>query len=116
MNPEVALYFVVFRYVSVLACTVFRAVVGAVTVVESPGSCRGGAGSIPAVRTAPLPKRREDRQVAGCSECAPAAACKARKPSALPEGAVVCFCQWRGQGCARKSSEAHLPRPAVPVS
>ena len=62
-------------------------------------------------------KRRQGKQVAGCSECAPAAAFKARKPGALPEGAVVCFlASGGGQGCARKYSEAHLPRPAVPVS
>ena len=70
--------------------------VGAVPVVESPGSCREGAGSIPTVCMALLPKRREDKQAAGCSECAPAAAFKARKPSALPEGAVVCFLSLEG--------------------
>ena len=42
---------------------------------------------------------------------------KTRKPRALPEGAVVCFFGlWWGQGGARKSSEAHLPLPAEPVS
>ena len=83
--------------------------------VESPGSCREGAGSIPAVRVAPLPKRR--LQVPGCSECAPhAAGFKTRKPRALPEGAVVRFL-WlvSGVGVARKSSEAHLPLPVDPV-
>ena len=61
MNPEVTLYCVVSRCVSVLVWTVYLAVVGAVPVVESPGSCRGGAGSIPAVPLAPLPKRGEDK-------------------------------------------------------
>ena len=103
MNPEVALYRVVSRCVSVLAWNVYPAVVGAAPVVESPGSCRGGAGSIPVVRMAPLPKRREDKQAAGCSECAPTAAFKARKPRALPEGAVVCFCLWRGAGVCSKN-------------
>ena len=103
MNPEVVLYCVMSRCVSVLVWTVYLVVVGAVPVVESPGSCRGGAGSIPTVRMAPLPKRREDEQAAGCSECAPAAAFKARKPRALPEGAVVCFCQWRGTGVCSKN-------------
>ena len=73
--------------------------VGAVPVVESSGSCREGASSIPTVCMAPPPKRREDKQAAGCSECAPAAAFKACKPSALPEGAVVrFFCTLRGAG------------------
>ena len=36
----------------------FVAVVCATPAVESPGSCREGAGSIPAVRVAALPKRR----------------------------------------------------------
>ena len=73
--------------------------VGAVPVVDSPGSCREGAGSIPTARMALLrEKRREDKQVAGCSECAPAAAFKARKPRALPEGAVVCFFLLEGAG------------------
>ena len=40
------------------ACTVlYVAVVCANPAVESPGSCREGAGSIPAVRVAALPKR-----------------------------------------------------------
>ena len=78
---------------------------GAVPVVESPGSCRGGAGSIPAVRMAPPPQRREDKQAAGCTECAPAAAFKARKPSALPEGAVVFFLSVEGgRGVLEKSA------------
>ena len=57
-----------------------------------PGSCREGAGSIPAVRVAALPKKR--LQVPGCSECAPLPTLpgfKTRKPRALPEGAVVRF-------------------------
>ena len=75
------------------ACTlVCAAVVCATPAVESPGSCRGGAGSIPAVRVAALPKKR--LQVPGCSECAPLPSLpgfKTRKPRALPEGAVVRF-------------------------
>ena len=51
------------------ACTLVHvAVVCATSAVESPGSCREGAGLIPAVRVAALPKRR--LQVPGCSECA----------------------------------------------
>ena len=57
------------RYVCTL---VYVAVVCATPAVESPGSCCEGAGSIPAVRVAALPKRR--LQVPGCSECAPHAA------------------------------------------
>ena len=55
------------------ACVLLHVVVvGATPAVESPGSCRDGAGSIPAARVAPLPKRR--LQASGCSECAPPAA------------------------------------------
>ena len=70
----------------------YVAVVCATPAVESPGSCREGAGSIPAVRVAALPKKR--LQVPGCSECAPLPTLpgfKTRKPRALPEGAVVRF-------------------------
>ena len=77
-------------------CTVvYVAVVCAAPAVESTGSCREGAGSIPAVRVAALPKRR--LQVPGCSECAPLPTLpgfKTRKPRALPEGAVMRFL-WR---------------------
>ena len=57
---------------SVCVHVMYVAVVCATPAVESPGSCREGAGSIPAVRVAPMPKRR--LQVPGCSECAPHAA------------------------------------------
>ena len=56
-------------------------VVGAVSVVESPGSCRDGAGSIPATCMALLPKRRRGEGEQG-KECAAAAG---REPRALPE-------------------------------
>ena len=36
--------------------------VGAVSVVDSPGSCREGAGSIPTAYMAPPPKRRKRRR------------------------------------------------------
>ena len=55
------------------ACVLLHVVVvGATPAVESPGSCRDGAGSIPAARVASVPKRR--LQAPGCSECAPPAA------------------------------------------
>ena len=53
---------------SVLAC-LYCAVVGAVSVVESPGLCRDGAGSILAACMALLPKRRQEEG----NECAAAA-------------------------------------------
>ena len=93
-------------------------VVCATPAVESPGSCREGAGSIPAVRVAALPKKR--LQVPGCSECAPLPTLpgfKTRKPRALPEGAVVRFLMHvSGVGGERKNSEAHLPLPVDPVA
>ena len=99
----------------------FVAVVCATPAVESLGSCREGAGSIPAVRVAALPKRRlaagarlqrmrpprhaagvqDSLQEPGCSECAPLATLpgfKTRKRRALPEGAVVRFCGARVGG------------------
>ena len=62
MNPThfaVALWRTPWRVV-VLVCVhgAFLAVVCATPAVESLGSCREGAGSIPAVRVAALPKRR----------------------------------------------------------
>ena len=88
------------------ACVLLHvAVVGATLAVESPGSCREGAGSIPAARVAPLPKRR--LQAPGCSECAPPAA-GLQDPQAARAagggGGVFFFfglC-WGAGGCSKK--------------
>ena len=79
-------------------------VVGAVSVIESPGSCREGAGSIPAACMALLPKGRErlTEQVA---------------ERTAARGGGVFFPVSRGAGIDfKKGGEAHLPRPAVPVA
>ena len=86
-------------------------VVGVVSVVESPGLCRDGAGPIPAACMALLPKRRRGEGEEG-SECAAAAG---REPRALPErpaaGGGGVFLHGSLGGCVQKCGE-----PAVPVA
>ena len=109
---------------SCVSVAIGMSVVGAGPVAESPGSCREGAGSIPAVHMSPPPKRRQEtRRASGCSECAPAAVRPGPQAvRATGGGGGVFFPLWGGWGggglqtCGRKSSEAHLPRPAEPVS
>ena len=89
---------------AVLCCPLL----GAVSVVESPVSCREGAGSIPGALMAPPPKRRR-------RSC-----CEGR--SALLQGAVVeTFVRHRGGEGGRpakiKKTTRHTYRkPAVPVA
>ena len=143
MSPEVALYYVLLICAclpSYLSCPVnsrqgqrdilgtwmwctcmspYCVVVGAVSVVESPGSCREGAGSIPTGRMALLPKRRRGEDEAGGSECPTAVARKpARAAGAACRRGRWCVFSWTvgGQGCVPKNREAHLPRSAVLLS
>ena len=104
------------------ACTVlYVAMVCANPAVESPGSCREGAGSIPAVRVAALQKRRfpagarlqrmrPPPHAAGLQD-AQAARAAGGGGGAFFAARVGGFGVWGG--CMKKS-EAHLPLP-VPV-